>query len=208
MFASYFFDLDGTLCDSLPDLALASNLTRQHYGLSPLSENQIKNYVGDGMKILVQRFLQDQPNVDALQAYHYFVEVYEQNACVQTKLYPEVQETVLALKNKKALLGVITNKNEQLAKMILKELNILEYFDFVYGGDTFPEKKPNPYPLIQAQSAFQAENILMVGDSKNDILAGKNFGCPVAYYSNGYGQIELEKEADFVFNRFSDLLKF
>ena len=142
------FDLDGTLCDTLPDLAAAANATRVASGLAPLPVPRIESYVGDGIPRLVHRLLLDAREGDApaaqhAAAYQYFTDYYRDHLCVASRLYDGVAATLTALRARNLPLAVVTNKNEALARRLLADLHIAEYFALIYGGDTLPEKNPH-----------------------------------------------------------------
>ena len=212
------FDLDGTLCDTLPDLAAAANATRVASGLAPLPVPRIKSYIGDGIPRLVHRILLDVRDGDAptaqhAAAYQYFTAYYRDHLCVASRLYDGVATTLAALRARGLPLAVVTNKNEAPARRLLADLDIAEHFALIYGGDSLPEKKPAPLPLITAAEALGVApaHMLMVGDSANDILAAKAAGCPVAAVTFGYADTRALHEnpatrADYLIDRFTQLL--
>ena len=212
------FDLDGTLCDTLPDLAAAANATRVASGLAPLPVPRIESYVGDGIPRLVHRLLLDAregdaPAVQHAAAYQYFTDYYRDHLCVASRLYDGVAATLAVLRARNLPLAVITNKNEALARRLLADLHIAEHFALIYGGDTLPEKKPAPLPLITAAEALGVApaQMLMVGDSANDILAAKAAGCPVAAVTFGYADTRRLHDtpatrANYLIDQFAALL--
>ena len=195
------FDLDGTLCDSLPDLAAAANAMRVSLNLPPLPQPTVESYVGDGIAVLVHRALTG--NVDGraeeklwAQGFTLFVQYYAEHIADRTHAYPETEAGLGLLKSLGIPLAVITNKNEVLAVKLLEALGLSDYFSLVLGGDSLPEKKPSPAPLLHAAEVLgvPVENMIMVGDSRNDILAAKAAGCPSIGVTFGYGDMaELSK---------------
>ena len=195
------FDLDGTLCDSLPDLAAAANAMRASLDLPPLPQPTVESYVGDGIAVLVHRALTG--NVDGraeeelwAQGFTLFVQYYAEHIADRTRAYPETEAGLGLLKSLGIPLAVITNKNEVLAVKLLEALGLSDYFSLVLGGDSLPEKKPLPAPLLHAAEVLgiPVENMIMVGDSRNDILAAKAAGCPSIGVTFGYGDMaELSK---------------
>lgn len=195
------FDLDGTLCDSLPDLAAAANAMRASLDLPPLPQPTVESYVGDGIAVLVHRALIG--NVDGraeeklwAQGFTLFVQYYAEHIADRTRAYPETEAGLGLLKSLGIPLAVITNKNEVLAVKLLEALGLSDYFSLVLGGDSLPEKKPSPAPLLHAAEVLgvSVENMIMVGDSRNDILAAKAAGCPSIGVTFGYGDMaELSK---------------
>ncbi|MDO4906855.1 phosphoglycolate phosphatase [Neisseria sp.] len=192
------FDLDGTLCDSVQDLAAAANATREHMGLPPLPEHTVESYVGDGLANLVHRVLTDSRDgqVDQNrweQAFTFFIRYYREHLSVFTHPYPETEAGLGLLKSLGIPLVVITNKNEVLAAELLKQLHLADYFSLILGGDSLPEKKPSPLPLLHAAEVLgiAPADMLMVGDSANDILAAKAAGCLSVGVTFGYGDMTL-----------------
>lgn len=190
------FDLDGTLCDSVADLAAAANATRRHMGLPELPEKIVESYVGDGIAKLVHRVLTNSREELAAQekwetAFTFFITYYREHLSVFTRAYPSTETGLGLLKSLGIPLAVITNKNELLATELLKQLGLADYFSLILGGDSLPEKKPNPLPLQHAAEVLgiRIENMLMVGDSHNDILAAKAAGCLAVGVDFGYGNM-------------------
>ena len=145
------FDLDGTLCDSVPDLAAAANATRAHMGLPPLPAHIVESYVGDGLANLVHRVLTDKRDEEAPQSeweqgFSFFIRYYRDHLSDFTRPYPETEAGLILLKTLGIPLVVITNKNEMLAVELLKQLGLADYFSLILGGDSLAEKKPSPLP--------------------------------------------------------------
>ena len=214
------FDLDGTLCHTLPDLVAAANASRAHMGLPPLPDATIESYVGDGIPRLLHRLLTnrrdgdaDAPPAEHAEAYRYFTAYYLEHLSDKTRPYPQVPETLAALQQRGLALAVITNKNETHAKQLLADLDLARYFAHIYGGDSLPEKKPSPLPLTSTAAAFGVapHEMLMVGDSANDILAGKAAGCPTVAVTYGYADVRALQQdpatrADYLIDQFDELL--
>lgn len=190
------FDLDGTLVDSIPDLAASANAMRVSLGMGELPRDTVQSYVGDGIGVLVHRALTDDYRGQAdetlwQQGFTAFVKHYGANIANATRPYPHTETGLELLKTLGIPLAVVTNKSEVLAVKLLKELNLDRYFSLVVGGDTLPEKKPAPEPLRHAAEVLGVScgQMLMVGDSRNDILAAKAAGCPSAGVTFGYGDM-------------------
>ncbi|MBP5789859.1 MAG: phosphoglycolate phosphatase [Neisseriaceae bacterium] len=216
------FDLDGTLADTIGDLADSANAMRAALNMPPLDDSVLLSFVGDGIGRLVHRALTNDHDSFAPQdlwekGFALYVQYYAQNLCVRTQLYPQVADTLALLKTLKLPLAVMTNKSQVFAKPLLEQLKIADLFSLIIGGDTLPEKKPSALPLLHICEVLniQAENLLMVGDSKNDILAARNAGSPVVGVSFGYGKMDElvlseETKPDCVIHHFGqlyDLLK-
>lgn len=196
------FDLDGTLVDSVPDLAASANAMRVELGLPALPRETVQSYVGDGIGVLVHRSLTADYRGQAeesiwQQGFSVFVRHYAANIANATRPYPETEAALGLLKSLEIPLAVITNKSEMLAVKLLKDLQLDHYFSMVVGGDTLPERKPNPEPLRYVADVLGVETaqMLMVGDSHNDMLAAKSAGSPAMGVSFGYGDMaELAKD--------------
>ena len=191
------FDLDGTLCDSVPDLAAAANATRAQMGLPPLPQHSVESYVGDGLANLVHRVLTDKrdeaaPQNEWEQGFSFFIRYYRDHLSDFTRPYPETEAGLILLKTLGIPLVVITNKNEMLAVELLKQLGLADYFSLILGGDSLAEKKPSPLPLLHAAEVLNINpvDMLMVGDSANDILAAKAAGCLSVGVTFGYGDMQ------------------
>lgn len=196
------FDLDGTLVDSIPDLAASANAMRVVLNLPALPSETVQSYVGDGIGVLVHRALTADYHGHAdetlwKQGFTLFVKHYGANIVHATRPYPETEAGLGLLKSLGIPLAVITNKSEMLAVKLLKDLNLDHYFSMVVGGDTLPQRKPAPEPLwyVAEILGVQPENMLMVGDSHNDILAAKAASCPAVGVTFGYGDmVELSQD--------------
>jgi phosphoglycolate phosphatase len=179
------FDLDGTLVDSLPDLATAINLLRADYDLEPLSIPQVRTFVGDGASALVQRSLPEGSfEQNKLQR---FLNYYQQHLCELSTPYPGIPEMLEELQ--KYQLAVVTNKPQQMAQVLLDKLGLGKYFQLVLGGDSCPQKKPHPGPVLTALKTLKAENrsSLMIGDHHTDLRAAISADTPSCFCSWGYG---------------------
>jgi phosphoglycolate phosphatase len=206
------FDLDGTLVDSRADLANSVNLMLAEMGRKPLSDCRVLGFVGEGAWLLVERALtatQDltpQPaEVDS--ALKIFRHHYREHLLDQTRVYPEVIETLSRLEE--CPKAVVTNKPYDFTITLLEGTGLLPYFDVVLGGDSLPERKPSPMMPLEAARRFGVtpSACLMVGDTKFDVAAGRAAGMKTCGYIPGFrGRTELaEAGADFLIERFSEL---
>lgn len=212
-FKCLLFDLDGTLIDSRDDLADSVNLMLSELNLANLPSETIYNFIGEGVFNLVNRSisasLQNESDKDFSEfGVEIFRKIYAENCLIKTKLYEGVAETLDELGDYQK--AVITNKPHDFSVKILEGLGIAQHFSLVVGGDTFPERKPSPVPLLGAIEAlgFAAEESLMIGDSWVDIEAGKNAKIKTCGCVFGFrGRDELEKaRTDFLIEKFSDLV--
>lgn len=213
-FKCLFFDLDGTLIDSREDLADAVNFALAEMKLETLPNTMIADFIGEGVFNLIIRSLtaslgKTPDEAAAQRGVEIFRQFYGENCLRKTALYTGVAETLEKLGHFKK--AVITNKPRDFSVRILKGLGILRHFDFVAGGDSFPERKPSPLPLLSAieKLGCSAAESLMIGDSRVDIEAGKNAGIKTCGCVFGFrGREELETAgADFLIENFADLAK-
>jgi len=189
------FDLDGTLVDSAPDLALAINQMLTELHLSTFPQDTIRSWVGNGAQTLVERALSGSVTIDTAldpvrvnQALAIFLSTYRQCLCEESTLYPGVKETLVALKALGYRLAVVTNKPAQFIEPIINGLGLNGLFELFVGGDSLAERKPHPLPIYHAcqQLAVNIEQSLMIGDSKNDILAAKAAKMESVGFTYGY----------------------
>ena len=213
------FDLDGTLIDSVPDLALAVNHMLETLNRDTFSVDIIRFWVGTGAQVLVKRALSGDSKIDEdlnpilfSKALDIFLTFYGQNLCIRTATYPLVPQTLKVLKTQGYRLVIITNKPFDFIAPILEGLQLGELFEYFIGGDSLTEKKPNPLPLLHICEKLDVsvEQCVMIGDSKNDILAAnaaKMQSVGVTYGYN-YGENIGVYKPSIVIDNFGDLLKF
>lgn len=191
------FDLDGTLIDSVPDLAAATDQMLVQLGRAPAGMDKVRNWVGNGAPVLVRRALADGIDHQAItaeqeaEALAIFMQVYGTGDSLTT-LYPGALDTLKSLHLLGVKLALITNKPEKFIPELLAQTHMAEYFDWVVGGDTLPQKKPDPAGLlwVMQQAQVTAQQCLFVGDSRNDVLAAHAAGvaCIAVTYGYNYGQ--------------------
>ncbi len=198
------FDFDGTLINSAPDLVDSINEMLKEFNLKTAPFDEAVKWIGNGSLKLVDRALKYNGIKDENllnKAHEIFKNKYKHSNAKKTILYPFAKEILDFLK-KDYHLTLITNKPDEFIKPILKKLDI-DVFDFILGGN-IKEKKPSPIPLLKACEHFSVkpDEALMVGDSKNDILATKNAGIKSVAITHGYNQGEniKEYEPDFIIN--------
>jgi phosphoglycolate phosphatase len=188
------FDLDGTLVDSLPDIAHCVDLMLAELGLPPAGEAQVRLWVGNGAERLVKRALtrtlEGEPE-DVAQferARQLFLDFYAEHSDRHSRLYPGAREGLAYVRDLGCTVGCVTNKPEQFTERLLKTLGIFDQFQIVVSGDTLPKKKPDPYPLLYCAERYQADpaRSVMVGDSVNDIQAARAAGFRILCVSYGY----------------------
>lgn len=199
------FDLDGTLIDSMRDLAVAINFMRAQYGLPEVSIDTAKTFVGNGAKTLVHRALGDcKADFDA--ALKCYRDYYASHQLVHTKLYPGVAEGLEKLRRSNVVLVVVTNKPSSDALAILKGLGVADELAEICGGDSGLPLKPEPDALLHMKARFKAENCWMVGDHYTDLEAGRRAGFFRVLARYGFGQ-PREETPDMIVNSFAELVE-
>src|SRR5262245_12676519 len=206
------FDLDGTLVDSRADLIHSINLMLVELGRETLPGARVLNYVGEGARLLVERSLRANQNgaragYDVDHALEVFLRHYRAHLLDQTRVYPEVEQTLTRLGHIPK--AVVTNKPYEFTMSLLEGIGLSHYFKIVFGGDSLTERKPSPMMLIEAarRCGAQASECLMVGDSRVDVEAGRAAGMKTCGYVPGFrGRTELvDAGVDYVIERFGEL---
>lgn len=184
------FDLDGTLIDSVTDLANSINYMLAQLSLPGHTTDEIRGFVGDGVQKLIKRSL-GEPHMDKFaDAFAAFMAHYSIHCTDNTVLYPGVAETLPPL-TEKYLLGVVTNKSLNFSIKILHTLGINSYFKEVLGGDSLPVKKPDPagiFFLAEKWGLDPGREMIMVGDHATDIEVGQRAGCKTVFISGTIGE--------------------
>jgi len=197
-YSAVLLDLDGTLLDSVPDLAQAVNAMRGEMSLPALSQDTVATYVGKGAEILVRRALahdlQGRPAPEALVAdgMARFLRLYEACNGLYARPYPGVESGLRIMREAGLKLAVVTNKPTRFTPSLLVKTGLAPYFDAVVCGDTCAHHKPHPAPLLHAceQLNIAASHAVFVGDSVNDALAARAAGMPVLVVPYGYNEGE------------------
>ena len=212
------FDLDGTLIDSVPDLAFAVNHMLHTLKMETFSEDTIRYWVGNGAQVLVKRALSGQSEIDEAldisvyeKALEIFLSYYAQHLAVKTVPYPNVNTTLYTLKEKGYRLAIVTNKPFDFVAPILHSLGMDGLSELILCGDSLSEKKPSPLPLLHLCEKLKVclEDSLMVGDSKNDILAANACGMQsvAVTYGYNYGEEISTHNPDMAIDDFKALLE-
>jgi phosphoglycolate phosphatase len=186
-------DVDGTLVDSVPDLAYCVDTMMTELGRPVHGEAAVRNWVGNGVERLVRRALvgalDGEPDeADFERAYPIFLELYADNTSKRSCLYPGVREGIDLLQAAGYKLGCVTNKAAQFTEPLLRDLGVADAFSIIISGDTLPKKKPDPMPLLHAAEFFGVapEASLMIGDSVSDVKAARAAGFQIVCMSYGY----------------------
>jgi phosphoglycolate phosphatase len=209
------FDLDGTLVDSVPDLAWCLNLMLDEFSLPVASEDEVRHWVGNGAERLVKRALTRQmhgePDDLALlkRALARLMDIYALNTDRYSRLYPGVNEGLDYAKSLGVPLGLVTNKAARFTVPLMKSLGIHDHFDIIIGGDSLPTQKPDPGPLLHCAREFNAEpaETVMIGESINDLQAARAAGMRILCVSYGYnhGSDIAAQGPDAVLHSLADL---
>lgn len=201
-------DLDGTVVDSLDDLTASVNFMRREFGLAPLERITVQGMVGKGARNLVQQALPGHGDAAVTAGLATFLAHNGEHLHDRTSLYPGVAQTLAQLRAQGHTLALLSNKHEGLCRKLLAHFRIDGHFTAVAGGDTFPERKPSPEPVSNLRDSlgFPSAATAMVGDSINDIAAGKGAGVITIGCTYGYGNPAELASADYRLDSFSGLL--
>jgi phosphoglycolate phosphatase len=208
---SYLFilDLDGTLVDSLDDLTASVNAVRREFALPSLDRQAVRGMVGQGARSLVERALPGRSAEAVDSGLAVFLDHNEAHLFDRTFLYPEAAETLAQLSGRGYTLALLSNKNEGLCRKLLAHFCIDGYFSAVMGGDTMTSRKPSPEPVLKLMSmlARSPRETIMVGDSINDVAAGRDAGVMTVGCTYGYGELSELADASVRINSLTELLQ-
>lgn len=213
------FDLDGTLIDSVPDLAAALDASLEQLYYTPAGLARTRSWVGNGARKLIQRALANALEIpensvsssliDQLLAV--FFDHYGEHSCEQTVLYDGVYDALSNWYQQGVRMACVTNKPARFSDPILTHFGLQQFMPVLVGGDTLAVRKPDPAPLLLAceQLGVDVANTVMVGDSVNDVRAARAAGMPVACVSYGYnhGAPIADANPDLLVDNFFDLVR-
>ncbi len=200
--SAILIDLDGTMLHTAPELAESANQMLRDLGRPAVSQDLLMSYIGNGIIWLVKRALTGDMHAEPETAlYEKAMPIFEQHyseVLLQSKLFDGVIEGLNAMQAAGFRLGCITNKVARYTEPLLKGIGLVDYFEIVLSGDSLPEKKPHPLPLLHAAKFFgvPVEQVLLIGDSLNDTIAARAAGCPVVCVPYGYNHGEPVDELD------------
>lgn len=209
------FDLDGTLIDSIGDIAVAVQSTLRQRGWPEPGRQRLRDWVGSGPRRLIESALEHalrraptKAEIDA--ALKDFYRLYAERLCVETAPYPGVHETLATLRERGIRMAVVTNKSARLTRPLLETLGMDDYFGAIVCADELGARKPDPRPFEAAAErlGLTPADCIVVGDSANDVEAGHAAGCPVVAvpYGYNYGQDVRESGPELVIGAVSELL--
>jgi phosphoglycolate phosphatase len=206
------FDLDGTLVDTAPDFRNSVNYMLEHYSEQPVTLEEIRDWVGYGGRELIRRTMLakkiefDDAKLDTM--LELFLSHYTENIDDDSKLYANVKETLVFLKDNNITLSVCTNKDEKLSNTLLEKLDVLHLFDYLVGAHTFEKRKPHPMPILKTLEHLNMskDEAVMIGDSITDLKSAQGAGIPIVLVDYGYtDNKDIYNEADLVISNFSKL---
>jgi phosphoglycolate phosphatase len=200
------FDLDGTLIDSVTDLANSVNYTLAKLSLPLHTTEEIRSFVGDGVQKLIKRSLGPTNMEKFADAFAIFMDYYGLHLTDNTALYPGVAEILPQLAENYSL-GLLTNKSQKFSVLILQTLGIASYFTEVIGGDSLLVKKPDPAGILFLAEKWGLDpgrEMLMVGDHATDIEVGQRAGCKTVFIEGGIG-IKRRLKPDFILESMFEL---
>jgi phosphoglycolate phosphatase len=206
---AFVFDLDGTLIDSKLDLVLSMNATLVYLGRKPLEHEQIAGYVGGGVPLLIKRALGENGTEEEIEkGIVHFLDYYREHMLDNTLPYPGVRECLDALRGRE--MAVLTNKPVKFSQAIIAGLNMSQYFRYVYGGNSFEKKKPDPIGLYRLLRDFgiAPQELMMVGDSDVDIQTARNAGTLACGLTYGLGKMQPEFPPDLLLDNLADLPRY
>ena len=196
-------DVDGTLVDSVPDLAYCVDAMMSELGMPERGEKRVRHWVGNGVERLVKRALVNQLDGEPDEALFskalpVFEALYRDNTSKRSRLYQGVKEALDFLKTTGVRLGCVTNKASQFTLPLLQDLGVRDYFEVIICGDMVERKKPDPMPLLQAAEQLETEPraSMMLGDSMSDVNAARAAGFQIVCMSYGYNHGEDIRDYD------------
>ena len=214
-----FFDLDGTLVQTSPEIADATNDTLRYFGWPEVSQAQVDGWIGQGTRellilalaqVMQQSLAQVRQGADLKDALPIFDRYYQQRCGTRSVLYPHVREVLQVLRARACKLAVVTNKEGRYTDTVLQAHGLKDAFDLVVSGDTFSSKKPDPVGVLLGLSLWGVDKseALFVGDSSIDAATGRNAGLQVWLLPYGYNMGEPVEacQPDRVIVDFSELL--
>ncbi len=209
------FDLDGTLMDSVPDLAAAVDKMLMLLGREPAGIERVRDWVGNGSRVLVRRALAGQLDHDGVadelagEALALFMQAYA-GGHELTAVYPGVRDCLDWLRERRVKLAIITNKPAQFIEPLLEEKGLAGYFDWLVGGDTLPQQKPDPAALfwVMDKAGVAPSESLFVGDSRNDVRAAKaaTVRCVALTYGYNHGEPIADEQPALVLDDLRELV--
>ena len=193
------FDLDGTLVDSAPDLNACANRVLSQINKRPVSLDQSKNFIGDGVRVFIEKtlsFVGHSANLEELnEIERFFLKDYQKHSADLSKPYPGVLETLTKLKKAGFQMGVCSNKPQEASEHLLKTLNLSQFFSKIAGGDYYSVRKPDKHHLLQLIDDLKGNptKTLMVGDNEHDAAMAKDGNVYFVFCTYGYSRLPMKE---------------
>ena len=190
------------MCDTFDDIYLSLKYSLNLYNVFTPSLDEVKSFIGDGLAKLIERTLNVTNQIHLKdEIMNTFLEYYKAHCTDSSLLFPGMENVLVSLYKNNVNMAVVSNKAEHLVKIIINELGLSKYFKFVFGGDSFSDKKPNPVALefILNSLNINPEKALMVGDSDNDVIAGNNANMKTCFCTYGYSSL-FKSASDYTIN--------
>lgn len=211
------FDLDGTLAHTVPQLSLAAIATAEDIGISHPSFDKVKEFVGNGINMLLARIIKGQFDVKLedidpavlMRAREVFNGHYHKGLSENFQIYDSVSQCLSLCRQYCIKTAVVTNKPEVFARPLLGYMGLDKYFDFILGGEVLNERKPSAAPILYTLEKLGVKNTqaLMCGDSDNDIIAANNADVSSVFFTFGYNRSdEKTLKYDYRFDSYSELI--
>lgn len=192
--ARIVFDLDGTLIDSAPQIQQAVNLALAELGLAPLDLPRVTSFIGNGLPVLAERAHAAAEVAEAVPTFEARILThYNRISAEAGQLFPGVRETLVRLRAGGARLGLCTNKPGSATQAVLKLMRLDTTFDAIVGGDSLPQRKPDPAPLFHVLNQLGTGPAVYVGDSEVDAETAQRARVPFALYTEGYRKTRVDK---------------
>lgn len=215
MFKIALFDLDGTLFDTLPDIHGALEFALTNNGLKqPLLIEHTRSFIGDGLKAFLQKAISATTQLKECPEHiiNDYLTYYGNHCSDKTRPYDGIEELLCKLQINNIKMAVVSNKSEVFVKKILKHYNFERFFAASFGGDSFSDKKPSSIPILSTLEAISASdvafnNIIMIGDSENDIASGNAAGIKTCWCTYGYG-LNLLSKPDYIVSNSKDIYNY
>jgi phosphoglycolate phosphatase len=205
----FLFDFDGTLVDTSQDILNAINFVRSQYGLNPYDFTAASKFIGIGQNSLVEGIISDDSSIDKAEAIKLFRGHYEDHLTENIAYYPGAEELLKKLESENKKYAIISNKYSYYIRKILDHLSDSKKFEIILGSENVQAKKPDAFPILYAAefAGVPLTKTVMIGDSRYDILAGKNAKVVTVACAYGFHDVEELKteKPDYLVNNILEI---